>query len=227
MAAAELDQFLDKMPAQKLQNLLFLQEKDLEFSSLAASQIGTPTFSNGAAYGDLDKDGDLDMVINNINQPVSLWENTNTTTNNFIAFQLKDNSKTSKGAIIEIFNAEKSQRKYYTTTRGYQASSSHYIHFGIGDATSIDSVRIIWPDQTKQTLFDVPVNQYHAVEKEATVAYARPQIAKDKTDLKVFPLKHLENKFKDYNGDKLIPELLSREGSAVVYADFNLSLLHI
>ena len=217
----ELDQFLDKMPAQKLQNLLFLQEENLEFSSLAAAQIGTPTFSNGAAYADLDKDGDLDLVINNINQSVSLWENTNTTTNNFIAFQLNDKTKTCKGSIIEIFNAEKSQRKYYTTTRGYQASSSHYVHFGIGDATSIDSVRIIWPDQTKQTLFDVPINKYHAVEKEATVAHAHPQIAKDKTDLKVFPLKHLENKFEDYNADKLIPELLSREGPAVVYADFN------
>jgi len=209
------------MPAQKLQNLLFLQEEELEFASLATSQMGTPTFSNGAAYADLDKDGDLDLVINNINQPVSLWENTNTTTNNFIAFQLKDQPKTSKGAIIEVFNEGKSQRKYYTTTRGYQASSSHYVHFGLGKGTTVDSVNIIWPDQTKQTLFNLPINQYHSIEKAATVTYAMPRIAKNKATLTEFPLKHLENKFEDYNADKLIPELLSREGPAVVYADFN------
>jgi len=219
--AAELDQFLDKMPAQKLQNLLFLQEEELEFASLTASQIGTPTFSNGAAYADLDKDGDLDLVINNINQSVSLWENTNTTANNFIAFQLKDKPKTSKGAIIEVFSEGKSQRKYYTTTRGYQASSSHFVHFGLGKGTTVDSVNIIWPDQTKQTVLNLPINQYHAIEKAATVAYVIPQPAKNKATLAEFPLKHLENKFEDYNADKLIPELLSREGPAVVYADFN------
>ncbi len=221
LTAEELDQFLDKMPAQKLQNLLFLQEEDLEFSSITTAQIGTPTFSNGAAYADLDKDGDLDLVINNINQSVSLWENTNTTTNNFIAFQLKDESKTSKGTTIEVFSAEESQRKYYTTTRGYQASSSHYVHFGLGNATVVDSVNIIWPDQTKQTLFEVPINQYHSIKKEATVAYVIPPIADNKGTLTEFPLKHVENKFEDYNADKLIPELLSREGPAVVYADFN------
>ena len=221
LTGEELQQFLDKMPAQKLQNLLFLQEKELEFTSLAVSQMGTPTFSNGAAYADFDKDGDLDLVINNINQSVSLLENTNNTANNFIAFQLKNQSTTNKGTLVEVFSAGKSQQKYYTTTRGYQASSTHYIHFGLGDAAVIDSVRVIWPDQKKQTLLNLPINQYHVIEKQATVAYSFPKVANNNAALSVFPLKHEENKFEDYNADKLIPELLSKEGPAVVYADFN------
>ena len=128
LTAEELGQFLDKMPSQKLKNILFLQEKDLAFGAITSAQIGTPTFSNGAAYADLDKDGDLDLVINNINQTVSLLENTNASANNYIAFQLKAADKTSKGAMIEVFNKGASQRKYYTTTKGYQASSLSLIH---------------------------------------------------------------------------------------------------
>ena len=219
--AEELAQFLDKMPSQKLKNFLFLQEADLSFTSLVSSQIGTPTFSNGAAYADLDKDGDLDLVVNNINQSVSLLENTAATTNNFIAFQLKNKASTSKGALVEVYSAGKRQQKYYTTTRGYQASSTHHIHFGLGNAEKVDSVNIIWPDQTKQTQLNLPINQYHSIEKQETVAYAFSKKGKQNTTLSVFPLKHAENKFEDYNADKLIPELLSREGPAVVYADFN------
>lgn len=221
LSAEELKEFLDKMPSQKLQNMLFLQETSLDFSSIEDSQLGTPTFSNGAAYADLDKDGDLDLVINNINQSVSLWENTNATTNNFIAFQLKEREKSNKGAIVEVFNQGKKQRKSYTTTRGYQASSTHYMHFGLGKAESIDSVTIIWPDQTKQTLTNLPINQYHLIEKQGTVAFEYPKEITRNPNLSIFPLKHEENKFEDYNADKLIPELLSREGPAVVYADFN------
>ena len=221
LTVEELGQFLQKMPVQKLQNILFLQEEDLVFTSIANSQIGTPTFSNGAAYADLDKDGDLDLVINNINQAVSLWENTNATANNFIAFELKNKSTTSKGALVEVFSRGVHQQKYYTTTKGYQASSTHYVNFGVGKATTVDSVRIIWPDQTKQILENLPINQYHSIDKQATVAYTFPKNNTENGTLSVFPLKHRENKFEDYNADKLMPELLSREGPAVVYADFN------
>ncbi|MEM1124393.1 MAG: CRTAC1 family protein, partial [Bacteroidota bacterium] len=222
LTASELAQFLDKMPTQKLQNLLFLQQANLQFSELPAAKMGSPTFSNGAAYADLDRDGDLDLVINNINQPVSLWENTNAANNHFIAFQFKrETNLTNKGAVVEIFYGDQKQTKVYTTTRGYQASSTHRLIFGLNRVAAIDSVKIIWPDRTQQILTNLPINQYHLIKKESTVAYEPTQPTASDWSLSVLPIKHEENKFEDYNADKLIPELLSKEGPAVVYADFN------
>lgn len=222
LTATELAQFLNKMPAQKLHNLLFLQDGDLAFSEISQSKIGSPTFSNGAAYADFDKDGDLDIIVNNINQAVSLLENKTNVSTNFIAFQLVGGKgETLKGTRVELYSGTKRQIRQYTTTRGYQASSTHYLHFGLGQEMTIDSVVIIWPDRSKSVMGKLPINQYHTLEKTAnSIAYKYPKASKLKI-LSVFPLKHTENKFEDYNADKLIPELLSREGPAVVYADFN------
>lgn len=222
LTTEELELFLAKMPAQKLKNILFLQKGDLQFSDISAAEIGTPTFSNGAAYADLDKDGDLDIIANNINQSVSLLENTGLATNNFIAFELKGTGKqTLKGTVVEVVSGAKRQQKQYTTTRGYQSSSTHYIHFGLGEQEDIDSVRIIWPDKTEQLLINPTINQYHTIVEKGNATYNYPKQTPRIASLSVLPFRHLENKFEDYNADKLIPELLSREGPAVVYADFN------
>ncbi len=221
----ELDQFLDKMPAQKLKNILFLQKEDLKFSNISESKVGKPTFSNGAAYADFDKDGDLDMIVNNINDQASLYENTtNNSTSNFIALELKSNtpSETLKGTMVELFSGAKSKKRFYTTTRGYQASSTHYIHFGLGNENSIDSLVIVWPDLNKQIVKGLDINKYHVIEKvEQTNPFQFSPISNDSGDLTVLQFKHEENVFQDYNADKMIPELLSREGPAVVYEDFN------
>jgi len=223
LTAEQLDEFLSKMPAQKLSNILFLQNGDLQFSDITKSAVGSPTFSNGAAYADLDKDGDIDIITNNINQSVSLLENTSSSINNFIAFDLKGKKgQTLKGTLVEIVSGTQRQQRQYTTTRGYQASSTHYLHFGIGDLSTVDSVVVIWPDKTQQLLTDLAINQYHTIQKEAeAIAYLYPPKNKSDQVISVLPVKHTENKFEDYNADKLIPELLSREGPAVVYADFN------
>ncbi len=224
LSQEELDQFLGEMPAQKLNNLLFLQESDLNFSNFSEGMLGTPNFSNGAAYADFDKDGDLDIIVNNINAPASLLENTNTSANNFVAFQLKNNNtkESLKGTIVELFYNQKSKKESYTTTRGYQSSSTHYIHFGLGSEESIDSVVVIWPDHTRQVIEGLDINKYHLVKKESgTSTFQFPKSANVLAALSILPVKHLENKFEDYNADKLIPELLSREGPAVVYEDFN------
>ena len=221
--AEELEQFLAKMPAQRLQNLLFLQKGDLAFSDVHSAQIGTATFSNGAAYADLDKDGDLDIIANNINQPATLLENKQNAAANFIAFQLEaTTNKTLKGTVVKIVSGEKRQQKQYVTTKGYQASSTHFIHFGLGEQ-QVDSVIIIWPDFTKQIMINPSINQYHIIKKApSSIAYQYPKNNEALQSLLVLPLKHIENKFEDYNADKLIPELLSREGPAVVFEDFNM-----
>ncbi len=220
----ELDLIWANMPAQKLENVLFLQESDLTFSDLSHSKIGSPTFSNGSAYADLDQDGDLDLVTNNINAPASILENTSASSNNYIAFQLKNSNlkKTSKGAIVEVHYKGEIMKRVYTTTRGYQSSSSHQIHFGLGKKKAIDSVVIIWPDGTQQVVKGLAINQLHLIEKEEKVKpYSFPVLATANKNLDVLAIKHIENDFADYNADKLIPKLLSKEGPAVVYEDFN------
>ncbi len=220
----ELDAFLNAMPAQKLNNLLFLQNEDLVFSDIAEQKVGPPTFSNGAAYADFDKDGDLDLLVNNINANASLLENTSQGKNNFVAFELKnkDTQKTLKGTSVEVFYNQKSKKQIYTTTRGYQSSSSHVLHFGLGNETKLDSVVIVWANQTKEVFEKIGINQHHKIDKsENAKPYQFPKIETTSKSLSVLAVKHSENKFDDYNADKLIPELLSREGPAVVYEDFN------
>ncbi|MCI5080286.1 MAG: VCBS repeat-containing protein [Saprospiraceae bacterium] len=215
----EVDEFLALMPEQKLQNRLFLQKEPLRFSSLEEAAVGAPTFSNGAAYADFDKDGDLDIIVNNINETASLMENTSRPKGNFVAFQLKSSQK---GSMIHVYAAGQTWTQQYTTTRGFQASSTHFVHFGLGESPAIDSVRVVWPDHTSQLMTDIAINKYHVIEKSETAQPYHFAKAKQRgATVAKLPIEHNENVFDDYKADKLIPELLSKEGPAYVYEDFN------
>ena len=224
ISQAELDEFLKLMPAQKLPNVLFLQEGALEFSSMDQAKFGTPSFSNGAAYADFDKDGDLDILINNIDADATLLENKSSSKGNYVGFSFASANDTpsAKGAIVEVHYAGKKQKKHYVTTKGFQSSSSHTLFFGIGKEEKVDSVVIIWPDHSKEVLNNVAINTYTELQKSSnTTPYAFQTSSLDVAKISALPIRHEENKFEDYNADKLIPELLSKEGPAVVYADFD------
>jgi len=221
----EMNSFLSNMPEDKLENILFLQDERMSFSNVHESKLGAKGFSNGAAYSDLDLDGDLDIVVNNIDAPVSIYENTASTNGNYLTVKLIDPShKTVKGSKVIVYANEQQFVKSLHTVRGYQSSSSHMIHFGLGDWDVIDSILVIWPDLTIQNIKDDnQINKTLSIEKESgsreNINNANNEIVK--ANLKTLPFKHKENEFLDYNYDKLIPELLSKEGPAVAYADFN------
>ncbi|WP_367388118.1 VCBS repeat-containing protein [Lewinella sp. LCG006] len=217
-------QLIGKLPAQKLKNILFLQSDNLHFSKIADAQVGSPSFSNGAAYADLDQDGYLEIVINNINDPATILKyNSSSGTQAYLELELNDpTGKTTNGTKVYAYTEETPRYQELQSVKGYQSSSSHRLHFGLGKATQLDSLVIIWPDQTKQVLLAVEVNQQLKISKDSSAA---KQLATAVSSLgksfDVLPLQHEENDFNDDENEKLIPEKLSREGPAVLYEDLD------
>ncbi len=214
---------MKNMPSDPLRNILFRQETPLRFSKITNSFVGSSGFSNGAAYADFDQDGDLDILVNNINEEASLLENKIGNQQNFISFNLVDKltKQSVKGTKIRIFTEKGIIQNTLQTTRGYQSSSTHQVYFGLGDINSIDTIQVIWPDAKTDIFTGLKINQLHVLEKkEILPSYPYPRSSPLSVAKAPFS-KHHENNFDDFNVDKLIPELLSREGPAVVYADFN------
>lgn len=211
-----------KLPSQPLHNMLFLQEGELSFSSVAEAQVGQAGFSNGAAFADLDEDGLLEVVVNNINAPATILRyQDKANAGNYISVNLVDPSgHTTNGAKVFLTAGGASLYQEQQSVKGYQSSSSHLLHFGLGEANRIDELVVQWPDGTKQTLSDVEIDESLTITKTDTGVQAETQ-AIVAAALNVFPIKHTENTFNDDENEKLIPELLSREGPAVLYEDLD------
>jgi len=218
-----LKAILEMMPSEKLPNVLFSQDSVGAFSSLGSSQIGEATFSNGSAYADLDQDGDLDLIVNNINAPATIIQNNASSSGNYLAINLISDQiqQTAKGAKVTVSYGGRKITKELQTTRGYQSASSARLHFGLGSNSKVDQVELIWPDNTLQTFTDVEVNQSIEIKKGTDQEkYIYPK-SKDGIAAQTMKTGFVENAFKDYNYDKLIPESISKEGPAVARADIN------
>jgi hypothetical protein len=163
---ASWDNLLTHIPQIKIPNYAFRNNGALQFSDeTEAWGLEQPSFSNGAVYVDLDKDGDLDYVVNNINDKASIYKNTsieNDEKNNYLhcAFIGSNNNRDGYGAEVIVFY-QGNQKQYYEHTpfRGYLSSSDPIAHFGLGENDHIDSVKVIWPDQQQQVIRDVKANQ--------------------------------------------------------------------
>ena len=180
----------------------------------------------GPAYSDLDNDGDLDLVINNINQKASILENKSLrgVENNYVSFTIKGDSlfKNPNGTKLSVYADGREHFKELIVTKGFQSSSSHKIHFGLGSATQIDSIKLIWLDGKVQINDQLAINQHHVVKRESNLkSINKNTTINTNENLTVFPFRHLENNFLDYEREPLMPEKLSREGPTSVYADFN------
>jgi len=219
-------QLIDEMPTINLSNVIFHNKGDLKFERFSEQAGLTPSYSNGSAYSDLDNDGDLDIVVNNINEKAFLLENksSETTPNNFVSLSLKGNKEypSPNGAKVFIYGDGKTQYKELTTTRGFQSSSTHKLNFGLGNIEKIDSVQIRWLDGTLQTKKDLAINQHFEIKKNETISVLQNNDLNNKSQkIDKFPYIHLENNYLDYELESLMPEKLSTEGPAVVQADFN------
>lgn len=192
------EKLIAAIPQIKIPNFMFRNKGNYEFEdTTAAWGLNFPTYSNGAAYGDLDQDGDLDLVVNNINENALLLENkTNELDNDdhYIRIKLQgtENNRAGIGATVEIFADSLRQKKSLLTGRGYLSQPESTLHFGLGKRSSIDSLRIQWPNGKIQTLGKVAVDTVLTISynPEATIPRTIadttvPKTYKDTTDVTI------------------------------------------
>ncbi|HEX8848378.1 MAG TPA: VCBS repeat-containing protein [Gemmatimonadaceae bacterium] len=224
---------LKRMPSVPLPNHAFRNDGDLTFTEVGAAWgLAQPGFSNGAVYVDLDNSGALDLVVNNVNAPASIYRNQARAVNgnHYLTISL-----VGAGANTEGIGAKVIVRQHGTTqileqqpVRGFESSVDHRLHFGLGRAARVDTLVVVWPDRRSQTLTNVAADQRLTLEqKNATGRWgdgAQRVTAPLFTDVSArsgIDFRHRENAFRDYDREPLIPRLLSTEGPALAVADVN------
>ncbi|HLF45950.1 MAG TPA: VCBS repeat-containing protein [Chitinophagaceae bacterium] len=225
----EVQRIIDSMPSVPVLNKAYRNNGNLRFSDAGLSWGFThPSFSNGAAYGDLDNDGDLDMVINNVNMPSFVYENNSRqiSSYNYISIQLKGRIPNSFaiGSVIKIFSGREIITREVIPSRGFQSSTDYKIIAGLGNK-SADSVIIVWPDK-KQTRIEKPeINKHHLIEQsgnESVIPENSLHVVSTVFEYKDNPFeKHAEDDFVDFYQERNIPVMLSREGPNAAVADVN------
>lgn len=223
---------LRKMPKGNVSNYIFQGSKDLIFNNKSADWIENDSIiSNGSAYGDLDNDGDLDVVTNNLNSIASIYINKTNEKANYLKLKLRFGGKNTFGIGTKVISYVKGKMQYkeLQTTRGFQSSPEPIVHFGYGKIKAIDSLVVIWPDKTSQTVPSVKTNQTLTIQANAN----RKAFDYKKLHPAVLPVFkkmagnlgidfiHQENDYIDFLVQKLIPYQHSDRGPAAAIGDLN------
>jgi hypothetical protein len=157
------------MTSTPVRDYFFENQGELRFANRSVeSGFTSKSFSAGAAYSDLDNDGDLDLVVSYLNEIAGIFEN-KAENNSWVQVELRENSanRFAIGATVMVFSAGSIQKLELNPTRGFQSSSTYRLHFGLGPTQKLDSIQVIWPDQSIQTLLGPAINQILAIEKSA------------------------------------------------------------
>ncbi len=232
-SAEQINQYLQqgapKMPSINKPNRFFRNRRDLTFEDVTAAWFGAePSLSNGAAYADLDRDGDLDLIVNNINQPAYILQN-NTTNAHFAQIQLKGPAQNlfGLGADVTLYANGLMQTYHQAVTRGYQSSGDYIIHFGLGQGGTIDSLRVAWPDGKVQIQRKPPADRLLTLDYGQAQRFPQPPYATLPTLLTEVTrsigtdFMHQEEGYLDYNQEPLLPHKLSQQGPRLVAGDVN------
>lgn len=227
---------LDVIPTVKISNYAFKNKGGLNFENVTKDWgMDTPSFSNGAAYADLDNDGDLDYVVNNINDSASVYRNNSIQLkpeeSNYLRVKLNglQNNINGIGAFIEI-SYDKEQHQIYENTpyRGYLSTIENVAHFGLGKTKKIDEIKVTWQSGKYQILKNVPVNQ--VLEMDEKLAVSSQQLAVGSRKSTVFldisdslSINYVHNEVDaiDFNVQKLLPHKLSQFGPSLAVGDVN------
>ncbi len=225
----ELQLIIDSMPSVPVINKAYRNMGGLKFSDEGKNWgFTTPSFSNGAAYGDLDNDGDLDLIVNNVNMPSFVYKNNSReiSANNFIGIQLKGTGTNTFaiGSLIKIYCGNEIITREVIPSRGFQSSCDYKIIAGLGNKI-IDSVTIGWPNKTTTKIIKPEINKVHTLQQSGkelsmpAVEIKKPEFVFEKTDS--FFEKHREDDFVDFYQERNIPVTLSRAGPKAAVADVN------
>ena len=228
------DSLLEKslaIPSEPIDNFIYHNKGDLNFEKANEKWgISFKGFTNGSVYVDLDNDGDLEIVTNNIDDYASLFENTSATINNYITLKFKGTAKNLFGIGVKAYvkTKETTQFQEMTLTRGFQSSVAPQLHFGLGKADIIDNLKIQWPDGKIEILTNIKPNQFITLDhKNAIESIQNPnpfitklfQTEKDKAIIAEHL--HQENTYNDFIKEILLPHQTSRLGPALAVGDLN------
>ena len=225
----DFDNIVKKMPSVPISNKLFLNQGNLKFNE-SAIQLGLDdaSFSNGSAYGDLDNDGDLDLVVNNVNQPSFIYRNQSREQGkgHFLQLSLKGqlSNPFAVGAKVYVYAGDQILYREHIPTRGFQSSIDYRLHIGLGERR-VDSILIEWPDGSKKILKQSFVDTLLTLTSAAGVSV---QTSVSRSENPFFIpvgnpgiMRQPEDDFIDFYEERNIPVLLSRDGPAADTADVN------
>lgn len=222
-------EYAKMLPQQKLTNYFFKNNSDLTFKNTSDEwNSGKPTFSNGAAYADLDNDGDLDLIVNNINEPATILKNNarEIENGNFLQFSLNgpSNNKFGVGTIVNLYmNDGAIQTRQLINTRGFLSAVSNKLHFGIHKDAKVLKAEVVWQDGKRQKIQTPAINT--AIVLEYSNATDIPKSKKTRLSTlfseEQFKYTHNDPYFNDYHKQVLLPHKLSQTGPAVAKADIN------
>jgi len=226
---------IEKMPQIKLPNPFLKNNGDLTFQKMnGLVKNDVPSYSNGSIYADLDNDGDLDIVTNNIENQPFIYKNIQETKGDFLSFDLKgsEKNKNAIGAKIIVTKRNGSQISHENySVRGYQSSAQIPIHIGVGDGNHIAKVVVIWPDRTFAEVEKFELNKTQKLNwtkglpvfdyKLESNKNPNSLVFQDVSDELGLNFLHKENAYIDFNREGLIPHMISTDGPAVAVGDVN------
>ena len=224
---------IQELPTTKLKNYVYRNLDGINFTNKTDEWgLFQKTVSNGAAYADFDNDGDYDLITNNLNQTVTILKNNQNDVlkNNFIKLKLTGNKMNTQGIGAKIWLETEDTRIFHEVynARGYLSSSDLVITIGIGSATNINSLKVLWPGGRQSLVRDIAPNQlielvYEQSKpvSETNVVNPNSTLLTDVTETSGINFRHRENEYDDFGSDKLLQYQLSKLGGQLASADVN------